>query len=449
MRPVSLVFRSVFGFVLALLLVACGTGAGRLLLLDATGALDAAGLAPSAAPLVARNITVVVSLVDSGGPEGFAARLDAAGLLHGGQIDPDAVGVYVSLSPRYSELRAGANWSTYLPAPALERVRQGVLNPALREGRVAEALVATLSAIEGEIQSQQHWLRVQVGSVVGIFVFIVAGLLLMSNQDEIARQLKRSAPGKLAAWIWERTPAGRAEARREQLQSLAEERARIDERDQKVRELLAVIDTPQDFQETLDELSARRTALLKGESLAELRALRSAYDSWMTDVEDLIGTREVKQSRAASARRQMARLRADIERSQKPTRSQRKGTPPRPVSPDDLAQFARLEARLANLDESDAKLARLWHTAQDRQVWLHQLGTAYRSLEAEAMALWREACPEAYAAEQARQRAAEQASPSYESSSYTPSSSSDSSSSSSDWSSSDYGGGESRAGGDW
>lgn len=202
----------------------------------------------------------------------------------------------------------------------------------------------------------------------------------MSNQDEIAHPRKRSAPGKLAIWIWQRTPAGRAETQRTLLRTIAEEQARIAERDQKVRQLLAAINTPQDFRETLAELSARHAALQHGATLAELRALRSAYDSWMADVEDLIGTRETKEARSASARQQLAQLQADLAQLQ--------------VSPEYLARLAHLEARLADLDESEAQLLRLWHSANDRQVWIHQLGTAYRSLEAETLALRKAACPD-------------------------------------------------------
>ncbi|MBX0330895.1 hypothetical protein K2Z83_24875, partial [Oscillochloris sp. ZM17-4] len=373
------------------------------------------------------------------------------GLLRDGQIAAGVIGVYVSLSPRYSELRAGERWSSELPAPTLERIRQSVLGPALREGRAADALAATLAAIEAEIQAAKGREQLQLSVVIVVFTIIIAGVLLMSHQDELNRRWKHSAPGRLTTWIWGRTPAGRAEARRELLRAADAERGRIDTLDGQVRQKLDLLGAPQDLQETYDELTARRGAMRQGEDLAELRALRSAYDSWLADVDDLIGTRATKQSRAAAARQQLARLRADMQRAAKPTRSQRKGRQPRPVSADELAQLAALEARLAELDASDAQLARLWHTAQDRQVWLHQLGTAYRALGAEALELWKTTCPEAYAAEEIRMLAATRAHLAGGSagSSYTSPPPSGDPTSSSDWPSDYGGGGESRAGGEW
>ncbi|NNJ13207.1 hypothetical protein EKD04_023055 [Chloroflexales bacterium ZM16-3] len=438
---------------MALLLTACGAGAqGRLLLLDNTATLDEAALAAPAAPLLARGVTLALVLVEVGDSSGadFAERLAAAGLLRGDQIAPDVIGVYVSLSPRYSELRAGERWSTYLPAPALERIRQDALGPELRAGRTGAAFASTLAAIEGEILSQQGRERVQLNIVIVVFTVIITGILFMSHQDELNRRWKHSAPGRLTAWIWGRTPAGRAEAHRELLRMIAAERGRIETLDQQVRQKLGQLSAPQDLQETFDELTARRAALLQGEEIAELRALRSAYDSWLTDVDDLISTRATKQGRAASARRQLARLRADMQRAEKPTRSQRKGKQPRPISAEDLAQLAALDARMAELEASDAQLTQHWHTAQDRQVWLHQLGTAYRALDAEALELWKTACPEAYAAEEIRLLASLRARTSGSAdSSYTPPSPSGDSSSSSDWAGDYGGGGESRAGGDW
>lgn len=212
----------------------------------------------------------------------------------------------------------------------------------------------------------------------------------MSHPDKPDQNnLYRSPSRKLITWLWSQTPAGRAEARRELLQQVAVEQSRIEERDRHVRQLLEQVNTPQDFQETFDELTVRRIALSQSEHLAELRALRSAYDSWLTDIDDLISTRETQQARAASARSQLTRLHSHLQPTENLPSDRNKA----------LSQLARLETRLAELDASEAKLALHWHTAHDRQVWLHQLGTAYRSLEAETLALGKATCPEVYTAE--------------------------------------------------
>ncbi|NTW01083.1 MAG: hypothetical protein HGA19_07185, partial [Oscillochloris sp.] len=135
----------------------------------------------------------------------------------------------------------------------------------------------------------------------------------MSHPDKPDQNnLYRSPSRKLITWLWSQTPAGRAEARRELLQQIAVEQSRIEERDRHVRQLLEQVNTPQDFQETFDELTVRRIALSQSEHLAELRALRSAYDSWLTDIDDLISTRETQQARAASARSQLTRLHSHL-----------------------------------------------------------------------------------------------------------------------------------------
>lgn len=438
--------RQIAPLALALLLAACAASPeARLLLLGETRALDEAALGAPAAPLLGRGATVVLALADSGGAEDFARQLESAGLLRGGQIAADAIGVYVSMDPRYSELRAGARWRPYLSSSALERIRAEALGPALRAGEVSAGFAAALAAAEAEIARQQGYERNIRWGVYGALAALLLGLLGAAQHDS----LRRSPPGRLLAWVWARTPPGRA-ARRDLLRALGGERARVDRLDRQVRERLAQLDSPRDAMETLAELAARRAALAHSEDLGELRSLRAAYESWAADVDELLGTRAMTRARAEAARAQVERLRVDMARPARSTRSQRRRKPPRPIGADERARLAAIEARLAELDGSAAELGRLWHSAQDRQVWLHQLGAGYRALEAEALALWREACPAAYAADAARRRSAAALPGSLGGAgpAYSPPAPGGDSSSSSDWPS-DYGGGESRAGGDW
>lgn len=125
--------------------------AGSLLLTDTGGRLDRAALERAAAPLLGRGAAVVV-LAEGEGDAGarFARHLDAAGLLRGGEIAPEAIGVYISYAPRYSELRVGARWSGAVPPAELEAIRQG-LNTALRADDPTGGVAAALGAIDGRI----------------------------------------------------------------------------------------------------------------------------------------------------------------------------------------------------------------------------------------------------------------------------------------------------------
>jgi uncharacterized membrane protein YgcG len=433
-------------FALALLLMACTEQPPQLVLLDNTATLEAAELANLAAPLLDRGATVVLVLAESGGEEDFARQLEAAGLLRGGQIAADAIGVYVSIEPRYSELRAGERWSSYLPATALERIRAEALNPALRDGQVAAGFAAALSATEAEIIRQRSYAQTISWSVYGALAALLIGLFGVLQYDN----LRRSPPARLIAWIWARTPSGRAAARRKLLLTIAAERSRVDGLDRQVRTKLEQLNSPRDFMETLAELDMRRTALAQSEDLAELRALRSAYDAWMVDVDELHDTRTTTHTRAEAARTQMDRLRADMTRATSSDHG--KGKPSRPISDDDRRRLADLEARLAELEQSAVELEQHWHKAQDRQVWLHQLGSGYRTLEADALALWKDACPDAYAADATRRHKALATMPNPfggAKSNSRQTSRRNNSSDSSDWSSNHSGGGESRSGGDW
>ncbi|HWQ15338.1 MAG TPA: TPM domain-containing protein, partial [Roseiflexaceae bacterium] len=122
---------------LAALLAGCATAPGRLVAVDDAGRLDRARVEAAAGPLVARGAAVAVFVVAQGDDRGedFARRLDAVGLLRGGQIVPEGIGIYVSLAPRYSELRAGGRWSDALPPRRLRAIREEALNVELRAGR--------------------------------------------------------------------------------------------------------------------------------------------------------------------------------------------------------------------------------------------------------------------------------------------------------------------------
>lgn len=164
---------------LSFALAGCAT-APQLLLADGGGRLDRAEIERAAAPLLGRGATVAV-LVEGEGDTGarFARHLDAAGLLRGGEIAPEAIGVYISYAPRYSELRVGARWSGAVPPAELEAIRQG-LNDALRADDPTGGAAAALGAIDGRIGAP-WWAALTPGALAiggGVALALGAPLLL-------------------------------------------------------------------------------------------------------------------------------------------------------------------------------------------------------------------------------------------------------------------------------
>jgi len=145
--------RIITALLLFLALAACAAAPGRVLLFDETEQVGRAVIEAAAAPLVARGAVVAVFVVAQGDAAGadFQGRLAEADLLKDEERAPEAIALYVSFAPRYSELRAGTRWSGDLPDAALREVREGALNPALREGRVAAGVADTLLALEGRL----------------------------------------------------------------------------------------------------------------------------------------------------------------------------------------------------------------------------------------------------------------------------------------------------------
>lgn len=212
MRASRGVLRALALAALIALLAGCTPAPGRLVVDDETGALDRAQAERAAAPLVARGATVAVLVAARGDETGadLARRLAAAGLLEGGQVAPGALALYVSYEPRYSELRAGARWSGRLPDGTLREVRTAALNPALREGRLAAGVAATLAALEERIANPPLVERLSRGLLwVVLGAFALAAVAVSPLGERLGGWWRRSPPGRLARWLGDRTPSGR------------------------------------------------------------------------------------------------------------------------------------------------------------------------------------------------------------------------------------------------
>lgn len=128
---------------------------GQLIINDETERLSRGRVAEAAAPLLQRGAAVAIFIVERGDNNGkdLTNRLARAGLQEHpyDRIVPHAIAIYVSYEPRYSELRAGKNWSDALSQDALYNIRTNALNPALRNGDVTTGVAETLKRSESQI----------------------------------------------------------------------------------------------------------------------------------------------------------------------------------------------------------------------------------------------------------------------------------------------------------
>lgn len=108
--------------------------------------LDADAIHDAAQPLIEQGARVAVYLIaEHGGEADFLARLRADGCGNGSYADEDVLAVYVSLAPRYSEIRWGEDYDRALSSSS---IRADVLNPRLRDAEFSYGFEDTLIAIQ-------------------------------------------------------------------------------------------------------------------------------------------------------------------------------------------------------------------------------------------------------------------------------------------------------------
>lgn len=180
-----------------------------LAVIDETGRLDRAVLERAAQPLLGRGAAIAVVLVKRGGQPDAVKQLSQLGLLADRQISPAGLFVYVSLQPRYSELRAGSRFSDDLPAGRLETIRDQILNPRLREENFQQGYSDSLQELERNLA---HSLSLKDWLTRATLAFIaLSTLYLMGFWDWFSD----TPPGRFLLWLWSLTPVARARQRRE------------------------------------------------------------------------------------------------------------------------------------------------------------------------------------------------------------------------------------------
>jgi hypothetical protein len=430
-------------------------------------------LEAAARPLIERGVALAVIAAPSGDESGadFTRRLDAAGLLRAGRIAPDAIALYISFAPRYSELRAGTDWSARLPNEALREIRLDILNPALRSGAASDGVAAALAALDARLGAgpfggaASRWLW-----FAGAVVLLILASSTLRGWLSLARSgWEASPPGRLVARLWDHSPPGRALARRRLAGEIDRARRRLARSAAAARHGLAD-GTPStaDLVARLEQLD-RREAALAQRTMAEpdlppeLDALGEDYRRLSVDIAARL--RELGRwsasllSAAKAARGIVERVSATFQGASKSRHPRAKrATKLRRVLPDDIGskrreiseagqlQIAALRGACQQLDRQRAGLGSLGLSAPDLVERQQRLAGEYDALRQAAIALWQAEAPWAYQAYLAAQASASAAAgsaseaySSYTETSYASGSSADISSSSDYSGSSDYG----------
>jgi hypothetical protein len=152
---------------------------GKLLLHDDARQLNQGQVQRAAQPLVDRGAQVAIYTVASGGgADDFLQRLERDGLASNGTVNPSLIGIYISFSPHYSEIRAGDRWNAALKTNNnIDAIRNNELNPGLAAGDPTAGVANALKAIDQSIASPP---RAGGGTTVNVnFVPLVLGAIVL------------------------------------------------------------------------------------------------------------------------------------------------------------------------------------------------------------------------------------------------------------------------------
>jgi hypothetical protein len=404
---------------LALIAAGCGAASpGRLLVADEAMLLDRARVEAAAGPLLVRGAALAVIAVPAGDDSGadFTRQLDAAGLLHAGQIAPAAIALYVSFAPRYSEIRSGTDWSPRLPNEALRAIRLETLNPALRAGAASEGVAAALAALDARIEAGAlgGWgSRVVWALLAGIAMVIVLTLAYNPLSRRLGRARRAwlaSAPGRLAVRLWERSPPGRALERRRIMRQIDWSRQRLGWAASEARKAAAKITlSSADLESRLHDADARNRELEQcapddPDLLPQLGDLRQDYQRLSAD----IAARQLELQRCSArvqnsvkeARTIVERVANSFESASKASNTRRKRAArfKREISDAGRQRLAEQRGALEQIDQQRAALDQMALPALELIERQKRLASDYDTLKRDAIELWKAELPRAYQA---------------------------------------------------
>lgn len=182
-----------------------------LVVVDEVKQLDRPALQQAAQPLLQRGASVAVVLVRHGDERDVVKQLSQLGLWSGTQIAPSGVLVYVSLDPRYSQLRAGTRFSDDLSPAALEEIRQEMLNPQLRQEHFQQAAADSLQRMEQRLShslSAKDWI-----ARITLTFLSIAFLKVFGFFGWLGDLFWESWAGRTLLRLWSLTPIARRKER--------------------------------------------------------------------------------------------------------------------------------------------------------------------------------------------------------------------------------------------
>jgi ribosomal protein L29 len=421
-------------------LTACAQQPGQLALEDRAEVLERSKIEAAAAPLLNAGHTVAIFTVNNGDETGqdFSQRLQKAGLWRSNDIHPDILAIYVSLTPRYSELRAGSNFSSALPDELLRTIRLEQLNPNLRAGTMSTGVEATLKLFERELNAAQlnsmMWWGFGGICVTGLIAWLTIAPRLAD------RRWRRDEIAKVGQRIQRMIDDLQGYAQRDQWMTSAQHQrfANLEQQYQTLRQ-----QSNQNNRMLLNQLRDLET---------RCRTLRDELSNLDFELNRL--QRQVPHQ-AQETRKRIERVQRAFEQASKPSRSS--GQKAKTISTEAQQRLSELFARVEQLNQQRLAEQATPLTIRPKIDQLAGYLDGYSEIYEDADRLWQAELPASY-------KAANQPKPQLQSdASYQPgfvagaSSSSDYSSSSSDYSSSssDYSssssdsGGSSSDGGSW
>jgi hypothetical protein len=137
--------------------------------------IDEAAVREAAQPLLNRGARIAIMLVPEGGANDVLARARAMSWQDSGGVQADVLILYVSMEPRYAEIRYGDNYEAALDSAATP-IRTGTLNPLLPERQFTQAFSNTLREIEQAIANPIAGLSYSLGQIPMQAWFIFLGL---------------------------------------------------------------------------------------------------------------------------------------------------------------------------------------------------------------------------------------------------------------------------------
>lgn len=404
---------------------------GRLQIIDDTERLDQDRIRRVATPLLEYGADLIVIMTDNGAHDALP-QLQQLGMVQSGSIRPRGVAIYISMNPRYSELRVGEPWSDSISSARLRDMRLNILNPTLQANDPTAGVEAILTALAAQVAAHEAGNRRTIQLITGavaVFALIIVGMI-------VRPRIAATTFGQALEQLWEQTPPGKHQARKRLQRQIAQSRSYLASSRQRAHSRLASLSIGRAALEAeLSALDARNSALEQQTDNytlpTALGELRLAYEGWIEKVDQLGREERNLASAMQLANENLNRLERSFTHAQQEPK-QRKNKAAVTIKEEYKQQLAELREQYTSLQQEWQS----WDShdlSPQAQQYRKQLAARFTDLDQQTRGLWQLALPLAFAQYQREQLASSSSGISDSSSS---SDSSWSSSSDSSWSSS-------------